>query len=117
MGPDPKTLLDAVVTPEEIAHRITASTGVQINARTVWEKARRIGVAKKIGRSMLISVEDIPKLLEQEKPRAARMEEARADRLIARELAKKKRSLAELRKMRLKAYQKIKQELNGKGQS
>lgn len=117
MTANPRTLLDTVVTPEEIARRITASKGIHVNARTVWEKARRIGVAKKIGRSMLISVDDIPKLLEQEKPRVARVEEARTDRLIARELAKKKRSLTELRKMRLKAYQKVKQELNGKGQS
>ncbi|WP_455918871.1 hypothetical protein [Ensifer canadensis] len=59
-------LLDGLLTPDEIARRITASSGVKMTARTVWEKARRIGVAKKIGRAMLIAVEDIPALLKEE---------------------------------------------------
>ncbi|WP_457814186.1 hypothetical protein U8C43_24385 [Sinorhizobium meliloti] len=33
--------LDSLLTPEEIARRITASSGVKMTARTVWEKARR----------------------------------------------------------------------------
>jgi len=60
------TILDGLLTPEEIARRITASSGVNITARTIWEKARRIGVARKIGRAMLIAVEDIPLLLKEE---------------------------------------------------
>ncbi|MGO4196904.1 hypothetical protein AB4Z13_16235 [Rhizobium sp. YAF28] len=59
-------LLDNLRTPQQIAERITESTGVRITARTVWEKAKRLGVAKKIGRSMLVSVEDIPRLLKEE---------------------------------------------------
>ncbi|MDX1195290.1 hypothetical protein GOL96_29790 [Sinorhizobium medicae] len=58
--------LDGLLTPEEIARRITASSGVHMTARTVWEKARRIGVAKKIGRSPLIHLSDVPRLLEEE---------------------------------------------------
>ncbi len=60
------TILDSLLTPEEIARRITASSGVHMTARTVWEKARRIGVAKKIGRAMLVAVDDIPLLLKEE---------------------------------------------------
>ncbi|MDW9463107.1 hypothetical protein GOA57_24925 [Sinorhizobium meliloti] len=58
--------LFGLLTPEEIARRITASSGVETTARTVWEKARRIGVAKKIGRSPLIHLSDVPQLLEEE---------------------------------------------------
>lgn len=61
------TLLDKLLTPEEIARRITASSGVQLTALTVREKARRLGIAKKIGRSPLISIEDIPALLQEER--------------------------------------------------
>ncbi|NTF80530.1 hypothetical protein [Rhizobium rhizogenes] len=56
-----------VLTPEEIARRITESSGVQMTGRTVWEKARRLGIAKKLGRSMLIAIDDIPQLLQIEK--------------------------------------------------
>ncbi|NRQ15591.1 hypothetical protein [Ensifer sesbaniae] len=59
-------ILDGLLTPEEIARRITASSGAHITGRTIWEKARRIGVAKKIGRTPLISIEDIPLLLNEE---------------------------------------------------
>ncbi len=59
-------LLDNLRTADQIAERITASTGTHITARTVREKARRLGVAKKIDRSMLISVDDIPLLLKEE---------------------------------------------------
>lgn len=59
-------LLDNLLTPQQIAERITASAGVRITARTVWEKAKRLGICKKIGRSMLVSVEDIPLLLKEE---------------------------------------------------
>lgn len=52
--------LDRLVSPDEIARRITASSGVLLTARTVWEKANRIEIAKNIGRSMLISIDDIP---------------------------------------------------------
>ncbi len=58
--------LDGLLTPKEIARRITASSGVETTARTVWEKARRLGVAKKIGRSPLIHLSDVPRLLEEE---------------------------------------------------
>jgi hypothetical protein len=63
----PEATLDDLLTPDEIARRITASSGVNMTGRTVWEKARRIGVSKKIGRSMLISAVDIPALLQEEK--------------------------------------------------
>jgi hypothetical protein len=59
-------LLDNLRTPQQIAERITASAGVRITARTVWEKSRRLGIAKKIGRSMLVSIDDIPLLLKEE---------------------------------------------------
>lgn len=60
-------LLENLRTPEQIAERINSVSGAHITARTVWEKARRLGIAKKIGRSMLISVDDIPLLLAEEK--------------------------------------------------
>ena len=59
--------LDRLLTPEAIAERITAASGVSMSARTVWEKARRVGVSRKIGRAMLISIDDIPELLKEEK--------------------------------------------------
>jgi hypothetical protein len=59
-------ILDNLLSPQQIAERIKASSGVTLAPRTIWEKARRIGVAKKIGRSMLIDADDIPKLLEPE---------------------------------------------------
>lgn len=55
-----------VITPEEVARRITESSGVHFAGRTVWEKAKRIGIAKKIGRTPLIAVSDIPLLLQEE---------------------------------------------------
>lgn len=73
-------VLDDLVTPEEIARRISQSSGVHMTARTVWEKARRVGVAKKIGRSPLISARDIPFLLQEETKQRQRalLEEASA---------------------------------------
>ena len=59
-------LLDKLRTPDQIADRITASSGIHLTGRTVWEKARRLGIAKKIGPSMLISIDDIPLLLKEE---------------------------------------------------
>ena len=59
-------LLDGLLTPEDIASRIKAASGVTIAPRTIWEKAKRLGVSKKIGRSRLIHVDDIPGLLENE---------------------------------------------------
>lgn len=59
-------LLDNLRTPQQIAERISASSGIHVTGRTVWEKARRLGIAKKIGRSMLVSVDDIPLLLKEE---------------------------------------------------
>lgn len=56
--------LDGLMSPQQNSERIKASAGVTLAPRTIWEKARRIGVAKKIGRSMLIHVDDIPRLLE-----------------------------------------------------
>lgn len=58
--------LDGLLTPEDIASRIEAASGVTISPRTIWEKAKRLGVSKKIGRSRLIHVDDIPRLLESE---------------------------------------------------
>ncbi|MDX0226780.1 hypothetical protein RWA06_02035 [Sinorhizobium meliloti] len=100
--------LDGLLTPEEIARRITASSGVHMTARTVWEKARRIGVAKKIGRSMLISIEDVPALLREEKPKrsaylydpisAPTIVHRPGDALAALKRARKKRQKARLEK-------------------
>jgi hypothetical protein len=59
-------LLDKYLTPDQIAERINATAGVPLTGRTVWDKAKRIGVAQKIGRSMLISIDDIPLLLKME---------------------------------------------------
>ncbi|GAA3074874.1 hypothetical protein GCM10010520_22510 [Rhizobium viscosum] len=59
-------ILDNLRTPQQIAERSTAATGVHITARTVGEKARRFGIAKKIGRSMLASGDNIPLLLKEE---------------------------------------------------
>ncbi|RVL72903.1 hypothetical protein CN135_28800 [Sinorhizobium meliloti] len=88
--------LDSLLTPEEIARRITESSGVHVSARTVWEKARRIGVAKKIGRSMLISVDDVPALLIEETRDERRQRRSRirtgADALAMLQRARKKRA-------------------------
>lgn len=46
----PGAILDTLLTPEQIAERIQASTGVVVTPRTIWEKARRVGVSLKIGR-------------------------------------------------------------------
>jgi hypothetical protein len=54
------------MTPDEIARHISESSGAHITGRTVWDKAKRLGLSKKIGRLMLISIDDIPKLLVQE---------------------------------------------------
>jgi hypothetical protein len=103
--------LDRLVSPEEIARRITASSGVLLTARTVWEKARRIGVAKKIGRSMLIAVDDIPALLKEEDKKAWRRRDNHTaldpefivmpgDALAALKRARKKQQKARLEKMK-----------------
>ena len=83
-----------VVTPEEIARMITESSGVHITGRTVWEKARRIGVAKKMGRTPLIAISDIPLLLEEEDKKAHMRERIDA--------AENERTLRALRKFRKK---------------
>ncbi|HEV7305188.1 hypothetical protein [Ensifer sp.] len=91
-------LLDGLLTPEEIARRITASSGVHMTARTIWEKARRIGVAKKIGRAMLVAVEDIPALLKEESKTEKRerliKKSNRPDALAMLQRARKKRARA-----------------------
>lgn len=93
-----RTILDGLLTPEEIARRITASSGVHITGRTVWEKARRIGVAKKIGRAMLVAVEDIPLLLKEETKAEKRErlieKSGRPDALTMLRQARKKRARA-----------------------
>lgn len=88
-------ILDNLRTPQQIAERITASAGVHITARTVWEKARRLGIAKKIGRSMLVSVDDIPLLLREETKADKREQLAETTAPL-----QKKRALAALRKAR-----------------
>jgi hypothetical protein len=90
-------ILDKLMTPEDIARRITESSGVRLTGRTVWEKARRIGVAKKIGRSMLISVDDILALLREEDKKAQREKAA----IAGRALEELKRSRKKLQKARL----------------
>jgi hypothetical protein len=88
--------LDSLVTPDKIAERISAASGIHLTGRTVWEKAKRLGVAKKIGRLRLISTADIPLLLK---------EETKADKRQQRENKtgnfQQKSNLAELRKVRL----------------
>lgn len=39
-----------------------------MTGRTVWERARRVGIAKKMGRTPMIHVDDIPALLKDRKP-------------------------------------------------
>lgn len=85
-------LLDNLRTPQQIAERISASTGVHITARTVWEKAKRVGIGKKIGRTMLVSVDDIPRLLKEE------TKTGRRDRLTA--IRTGEQALAALRQAR-----------------
>ncbi|MBB3743758.1 hypothetical protein FHX10_003257 [Rhizobium sp. BK591] len=89
-------LLDNLRTPQQIAERISASSGIHVTGRSVWEKARRLGIAKKIGRSMLVSVDDIPLLLK---------EETKADKRQHRENKtadfQQKRNMTALRKTRL----------------
>mgnify|MGYP007085786611 CR=1 FL=1 len=86
--------LDGLLTPEEIARRISASSGAHITGRTVWEKARRIGVAKKIGRTPLVSIDDLPLLLKEEDKlgRRSRMRTG-ADALAMLQAARKRRSI------------------------
>ncbi|QKK18679.1 hypothetical protein [Rhizobium indicum] len=88
--------LDSLVTPDTIAERISAASGIHLTGRTVWEKAKRLGIAKKIGRLMLISAADISLLLK---------EETKADKRQQRENKtadfQQKRNLAALRKARL----------------
>lgn len=93
--------LDRLVSPDEIARRITASSGVPLTARTVWEKARRIGVAKKIGRSMLIAIDDIPALLKEENKKARR-ENTKSSKQVLTMLkrARKEQQKARLEKMK-----------------
>ncbi len=92
------TILDGLLTPEEIARRITTSSGVHVTARTVWEKARRIGVGKKIGRATLVAVEDIPLLLKEETKAEKRerliKKSNRPDALTMLRQARKKRARA-----------------------
>ncbi|WEX76862.1 hypothetical protein PYH37_005213 [Sinorhizobium numidicum] len=90
--------LDGLLTPEEIARRITASSGVHMTARTVWEKAKRLGVAKKIGRSPLIHLSDVPRLLEVEKHIRLPAYRSDFDPIASNS---RKRALAALRKKRL----------------
>ncbi|MBB4272821.1 hypothetical protein [Rhizobium mongolense] len=88
--------LDNLLTPHQIAERITASTGIHLTGRTVWEKARRLGIAKKIGRSMLISIDDIPLLLKEE------TKEDKRERLMDQSAIRTgEQALAMLRKARL----------------
>ncbi|WHO79672.1 hypothetical protein [Rhizobium leguminosarum] len=89
-------VLDNLRTPQQIAERISASSGIHLTGRTVWEKAKRIGIAKKIGRSMLISAADIPLLLEEvtKADKRQQRENKTADFL-------QRRNLAALRKTRL----------------
>ncbi|MBY3183345.1 hypothetical protein HFO24_16965 [Rhizobium laguerreae] len=85
--------LDSLVTPDKIAERISAASGIHLTGRTVWEKAKRLGIAKKIGRSMLISTADIPLLLKEETKADKRQQ--REDKTAE---LHQKRNLAALRK-------------------
>lgn len=65
-APDNSSILDRLLTPEEVAARITASSGMHVTGRTIWEKAKRLGIAKKVDRSPLISLDDVHLLLQPE---------------------------------------------------
>ncbi|MBM7045216.1 hypothetical protein [Rhizobium lusitanum] len=92
----PLDLLAGLLTPDEIAERISASSGIHLTGRTVWEKAKRLGIAKKIGRSMLIAIDDIPALLQEERKidRMERRCERSAMKSSARTLSKLRRERA-----------------------
>lgn len=94
--------LSKVITPEEVARRITASSGVHMTERTVWEKAKRLGIAKKLGRSMFIHIDDIPRLLEME-PTAKDRDRQRADDWIGEQTKKKALKLIREQKAAKKA--------------
>ncbi|TBC21570.1 hypothetical protein [Rhizobium ruizarguesonis] len=89
-------LLNNLRTPKQIAEQIAASSGADIRARTVWEKAKRLGIAKKIGRSMLISAADIPLLLKEETKAVKRQQRENKTPDF-----QQKRKLAAIRKARL----------------
>lgn len=63
----PDAILDTLLTPEQIANRINKSAGADVSARAIWDKAKRLGLSIKIGRTPMISAESIPALLQQEK--------------------------------------------------
>jgi len=88
-------LLDNRRTPAQIAERITASPGIHLTDRTVWEKARRLGIAKKVGRSMFISIDDVPKLLQQEKERHVPISKANALEILRRHRKKQENAKQE----------------------
>ncbi|WP_165219557.1 winged helix-turn-helix domain-containing protein [Affinirhizobium pseudoryzae] len=56
--------MDGLLTPKAVADRISRSTGVTVTARTVWERARAMGLGKKVGRTPLVHIDDVPKILE-----------------------------------------------------
>jgi hypothetical protein len=89
--------LDGLRTPAQIADQISAATGVAVAARTVWEKAKRLGIGKKIGRQPMIHVDDILKLLMDEK---SAKQEARLNALSNRRLAASLRKLSSKKRRR-----------------
>ncbi|PWE52421.1 hypothetical protein DEM27_31230 [Metarhizobium album] len=91
--------LDTLRTPEDIAEHISRATGVTMTGRTVWEKARRLGIAKKLGRSMFIAIDDIPLLLAPGPPLGKRASAA-YDRLSTEEALKIFRQRSRERKKR-----------------
>tara|TARA_R110002020_G_scaffold53905_8_gene150514 strand:- start:37077 stop:37352 length:276 start_codon:yes stop_codon:yes gene_type:complete len=75
-------LLSGLRSPDEIAKQISEATGVPVTGRTVWERAIRLGIAKKMGRTPLIHVDDIPALLVYEIPKRPTMRKGEALRLL-----------------------------------
>lgn len=83
-------LIAGLRTPDDIAKQITAATSVPMTGRTVWERARRLGIGKKMGRTPMIHIDDISALLAYDIPTRSSMRKGEALRLLHQ--ARKKRA-------------------------
>jgi len=66
-------LLSGLRTPDDIAKQISEDAGTPMTGRTVWDRAKRLGLGKKMGRTPMIHVDDIPELLVVEMPKPSRV--------------------------------------------
>lgn len=78
------SILDGLVTVEEIARRLTASSGTNITVRAIWPKAQLLGVARKIGRVRFVHQDDIHKLFQDTPLTALIRDKSRRNPLEAR---------------------------------